>query len=97
MAAGAGRSPPPQPFGFFPNQRGASYLDPAAVTISEPRTAFGSPNSPLGCHLVLSAERRGASQGLGATGEGDLLRSSSRNRSHPPGFKLLAYSRFHFP
>lgn len=67
MAAGAGRNPPAWPFCFCHPSRciHSSFFDPATITISEPRTAFGSPNSPLGCHLVLSAESRGASQVLG--------------------------------
>lgn len=44
-------------------QMGSSFLHPAIIVISEPRTAFGSPNSHLGCHLVLSAETRENSQG----------------------------------
>lgn len=64
MAAGDGRISPPLPFHcFLLIQMGSSFLNSATIIISEPRTAFGSPNSHLGCHLVLSAESRGNSQG----------------------------------
>lgn len=78
---------------FFPIHMGPPLFDPAAVTVSEPRTALGSPNFPLGCHLVLSAESRGASQVLGDAGEGHHLRSSSRGCHHPSGFKMLPHTR----
>lgn len=47
-------------------QMGSSFSNPAPIIISQPRTGFGSPNSQLGCHLVLGAESRGSSQVPGA-------------------------------
>lgn len=78
MAAGDGKTPktsPPQPFDFPPHPDGILIFYPAAIIISELRTAFESPNSHLGCPLVLSAESRGNSQGAWSCREENHLHS----------------------
>ena len=98
MAAGAEKSPPPWPFWFFsPSRWDPHFGIQLQLSFQRPGPHSGAQIPPLGCHLVLSAGSGGASQGPGAAGEGDHLRSSSRGCQHPSGFKLLASTRLYFP